>query len=60
MKVSRRNFIKGSLALSAAPALSACNSETDNSPENNNTGPKALVGIFLFSGNDAYNMVMPM
>lgn len=59
MKVSRRNFIKGSLALSTVPALSACNSDTDNSPEHNNTGPKALVGIFLFGGNDAYNMVIP-
>jgi len=64
MKVSRRNFIKGGLALTAASPLSACAKETDNSSVNDSavnsrTGPKALVGIFLFGGNDAYNMVIP-
>ena len=57
MKLSRRHFLKGSVALSAtsvAPALTGLNmahaSEEDY---------KALVCVFLFGGNDAYNMVIP-
>ncbi|MGR5061298.1 DUF1501 domain-containing protein [Photobacterium sp. DNB22_13_2] len=57
MKLSRRHFLKSSVALSAtsvAPALTGLNmahaSEEDY---------KALVCVFLFGGNDAYNMVIP-
>ncbi|KHT63243.1 hypothetical protein RJ45_12555 [Photobacterium gaetbulicola] len=57
MKLSRRHFLKGTAALGAtsvAPALTGLNMAHANQDDY-----KALVCIFLFGGNDAYNMVIP-
>lgn len=57
MKITRRNFLKGSAALSAtslAPAVTGINIAHAQEGDF-----KALVCIFLFGGNDAYNMVIP-
>ncbi|MGF1683746.1 DUF1501 domain-containing protein [Photobacterium minamisatsumaniensis] len=57
MKITRRNFLKSTAALSAtsvAPALTGLSSA--HAAEGDY---KALVCIFLFGGNDAYNMVIP-
>lgn len=57
MKISRRNFLKSSAALSAtslAPAVTGLNKAYAQEGDF-----KALVCIFLFGGNDAYNMVIP-
>lgn len=58
MKLSRRNFLKGTAALGAtsvvAPSVAALNPVA-----NTDEDYKALVCIFLLGGNDAYNMVIP-
>ena len=57
MKLSRRHFLKSSVALSAtsvAPALTGLNMARASEEDY-----KALVCVFLFGGNDAYNMVIP-
>ncbi|WP_263078051.1 DUF1501 domain-containing protein [Endozoicomonas sp. Mp262] len=57
MKVSRRTFLKGSLASGASlmlPAVSGISSAYGSTDDF-----KALVCIFLSGGNDAYNMVVP-
>lgn len=62
MKLSRRHFLKTSAVVSAttlststfASALTSPNAA--RSSENAN---KALVCVFLFGGNDAYNMIVP-
>ncbi|KHT63242.1 hypothetical protein RJ45_12545 [Photobacterium gaetbulicola] len=58
MKMSRRHFLKSSTALgalSAVPGLSLSKQAVAG-----DDGFKALVCIFLFGGNDAYNMVVPV
>ncbi|MBC7005138.1 DUF1501 domain-containing protein [Photobacterium sp. BZF1] len=58
MKMSRRHFLKSSTALgalSAVPGLSVSKQAVAGEE-----GFKALVCIFLFGGNDAYNMVVPV
>ncbi|MGF1736408.1 DUF1501 domain-containing protein [Photobacterium satsumensis] len=58
MKMSRRHFLKSSTALgalSAVPGLSLSKQAVAG-----DDGFKALVCIFLFGGNDAYNMVVPI
>ncbi|MGR5141083.1 DUF1501 domain-containing protein [Photobacterium sp. DNB23_23_1] len=58
MKLSRRHFLKSSVALSAtsvAPALTGLNMAQASEEDY-----KALVCVFLFGGNDAYNMVIPV
>ncbi|WP_036826508.1 DUF1501 domain-containing protein, partial [Photobacterium sanctipauli] len=57
MKLSRRNFLKSTAALGAmstAPAFTGISSAQAAEGDY-----KALVCIFLFGGNDAYNMVIP-
>ncbi|PSU34862.1 DUF1501 domain-containing protein [Photobacterium lutimaris] len=57
MKLSRRHFLKSTAALGAtsvAPAVTGLNM-AHAAPDDY----KALVCIFLFGGNDAYNMVIP-
>ncbi|KJG10991.1 DUF1501 domain-containing protein [Photobacterium kishitanii] len=57
LKLSRRRFLQSTAALSAttlsAPALAL----TDKNLQPNNH--KALVILFLYGGNDAYNMIVP-
>ncbi|PSU34861.1 DUF1501 domain-containing protein [Photobacterium lutimaris] len=58
MKISRRHFLKSSTALgalSALPGLSLSKQAVAGDDEF-----KALVCIFLFGGNDAFNMVVPI
>lgn len=55
MKLSRRGFLKSSIALGVGSTTSIKYSLA-NSLTNDY---KALVGVFLFGGNDAYNMVVP-
>ncbi|MGR5061296.1 DUF1501 domain-containing protein [Photobacterium sp. DNB22_13_2] len=58
MKMSRRNFLKSSTALSAlstVPGLALSHQAVAG-----DDGFKALVCVFLFGGNDAYNMVVPV
>ncbi|MBY5944146.1 DUF1501 domain-containing protein [Photobacterium rosenbergii] len=57
MKLSRRHFLKGTAALGAtsvAPVMTGLNMAHASQDDY-----KALVCIFLFGGNDAYNMVIP-
>ncbi|RXJ71827.1 hypothetical protein CS022_14805 [Veronia nyctiphanis] len=55
MKTSRRQFLKTSAALTAAssvtPSISIASEPQDH---------KALVIVFLFGGNDAYNTLIPL
>ncbi|WP_019615789.1 DUF1501 domain-containing protein [Psychromonas ossibalaenae] len=58
MKLSRRTFLQMSATLASSTALTALPSTATAS--NIEDGHKALVCIFLFGGNDAYNMLVPM
>ncbi|PSU49093.1 hypothetical protein C9J12_08835 [Photobacterium frigidiphilum] len=61
MKLSRRHFLKGSAALSATTAAATLPSITSAADMiTNPSDHKALVCVFLFGGNDAYNMVVPV
>ncbi|WP_094752204.1 DUF1501 domain-containing protein [Psychromonas sp. CD1] len=64
MKLSRRRFLEGSglLCISSLAAYSPLSiaASTLQSNKNQTTGHKALVCIFLYGGNDAYNMFVPM
>jgi uncharacterized protein (DUF1501 family) len=57
-QILRRNFLKGVGAITAAnaiPGLSLMNAYAQST-----TGHKALVCVFLYGGNDANNMVVPV
>lgn len=60
IKLSRRRFLQSTAALSATTAATLSTPTlalTDNSQQLNNH--KALVIVFLYGGNDAYNMIVP-
>lgn len=54
---NRRDFIRASAALSAAPFLPPFSISSANAADI--TGYKALVCVFLFGGNDSHNMIVP-
>jgi uncharacterized protein (DUF1501 family) len=54
---NRRDFIRASAALSAAPFLPPFSISTADAADT--TGYKALVCVFLFGGNDSHNMIVP-
>ena len=54
---NRRDFIRASAALSAAPFLPPFSISSANAADT--TGYKALVCVFLFGGNDSHNMIVP-
>ncbi|WP_440874322.1 DUF1501 domain-containing protein [Thalassotalea sp. PLHSN55] len=56
MKVSRRNFIKGSAAIGATSVAGLSSVKLAHAAT---TDYKAMVCIFLAGGNDSYNMVLP-
>ncbi len=62
MRLSRRRFLKTSAVVSAttlsASAFASSILPTNTEPSSTNTN-KALVCVFLFGGNDAYNMIVP-
>ncbi|SMY35356.1 DUF1501 domain-containing protein [Photobacterium andalusiense] len=62
MKLSRRRFLKTSAVVSAttlsASTFASSFTPTDDMQSSDNAN-KALVCVFLFGGNDAYNMIVP-
>ncbi len=54
---NRRDFIRASAALGAAPFLPPFSISSTNAADT--TGYKALVCVFLFGGNDSHNMIVP-
>lgn len=62
MKLSRRRFLKTSAVVSATTLSASTFASTllsDKSTRATDNTNKALVCIFLFGGNDAYNMIVP-
>ncbi|WP_028864377.1 DUF1501 domain-containing protein [Psychromonas aquimarina] len=58
MKLSRRSFLQMSATLASSTALASLPNTA--SAADIQDGHKALVCIFLFGGNDAYNMLVPL
>ncbi len=62
MKLSRRHFLKTSAVVSAT-TLSASTFASSLIPtadaQSSDSTNKTLVCVFLFGGNDAYNMIVP-
>ncbi|WP_028021451.1 DUF1501 domain-containing protein [Enterovibrio calviensis] len=56
MKLTRRNFLKGSAAATASGLVSTPLAASPLSPSDH----KALVVVFLFGGNDAFNTIIPL
>lgn len=61
--ITRRHFLGASarvaLGLSGASLLGCVRSESGNAPADPLSGYKALVCVFLYGGNDGYNMMVP-
>ncbi|MGR5359489.1 DUF1501 domain-containing protein [Vibrio mediterranei] len=59
MKLTRRNFIKSTLYSSAATSIPLTLSLPSSALANEGNDYKALVCLFLYGGNDSFNMLVP-
>ncbi|MCW8346815.1 DUF1501 domain-containing protein [Vibrio sp. ZSDZ65] len=59
MKLSRRNFLKSTVYGSAATSIPLTLSLPSSALANTEGDYKALVCLFLFGGNDSFNMLIP-
>ncbi len=59
MKISRRNFLKSGIYSTAATSIPLTLSLPSSALANENSDYKALVCLFLYGGNDSFNMIIP-
>ncbi|MGR5283746.1 DUF1501 domain-containing protein [Vibrio maritimus] len=59
MKISRRNFLKSGFYSAAATSIPLSLSLPSSALANENSDYKALVCLFLYGGNDSFNMIVP-
>lgn len=60
MKLTRRNFLKSSVAFASSTGVPLYFSLPHTAFAQQTSSPKALVGVFLFGGADSFNALLPM